>query len=150
MCILHNTHTHCNYCTGGPLRQYRAGSLVYLLSGAMSLHHLPIMTKPSLSCLLCFLCMSAIPIFPFLKCEEFLIYLYKYKNEVGCRDDTMPKTVNTRRHSEEESESMQQTSATPKNQDVGIGLRKIVAYSHSCLLVSTVFGTVSSLHPSSF
>ena len=48
---------------------------------------------------------------------------------------------------------MQQSSATPKKQDVGIGLRKIVAYSHSssqCLLVSTVFGTVSSLHPTSF
>ena len=48
---------------------------------------------------------------------------------------------------------MQQSSATPKNQDVGIGLRKIVACSHSslqCLLVPTVFGTVSSLHPTSF
>ena len=48
---------------------------------------------------------------------------------------------------------MQQSSAIPKNQDVGIGLWKIVAYSHSssqCLLVSTVFGTVSSLHPTSF
>ena len=48
---------------------------------------------------------------------------------------------------------MQQSSATPKNEDVGIGLRKIVACSHSssqCLLVSTVFGTVSSLHPTSF
>ena len=33
---------------------------------------------------------------------------------------------------------MQQSSATPKNQDVGIGLQKIVACSHSssqCLLV---------------
>ena len=48
---------------------------MYLLSGAMSLHHLVIMTKPSLSCLPCFLCMLAIPIFPFLKVEEFLIYL---------------------------------------------------------------------------
>ena len=48
---------------------------------------------------------------------------------------------------------MQQSSATPKNYDVGIGLRKIVECSHSssqCLLVSTVFGTVSSLHPTSF
>ena len=47
---------------------------------------------------------------------------------------------------------MQQSSATPKNQDVGIGLRKIVACSHSssqCLLVSAVFGTVSS-HTSYF
>ena len=43
---------------------------------------------------------------------------------------------------------MQQSSATPKNQDVGIGLWKIVACSHSssqCLLVSTV----SSSHPTS-
>ena len=38
---------------------------MYLLSGAMSLHHLAIVTKPSLSCLLCFLCMLAIP---FLRC----------------------------------------------------------------------------------
>ena len=48
---------------------------------------------------------------------------------------------------------MQQSSAIPKNQDVGIGLRKIVTCSHSssqCLLVPKVFGTVSSLHPTSF
>ena len=48
---------------------------------------------------------------------------------------------------------MQQSSATPKIQDVGIGLQKIVACSHSssqCLLVSTVFSTVSSLHTTSF
>ena len=48
---------------------------------------------------------------------------------------------------------MQQSSATPKNKDVGIGLREIVACSQSssqCLLVSTVFGTVLSLHPTSF
>ena len=40
-------------------------------------------------------------------------------------------------------ESMQQSSTTPKNQDVGRGLRKIVACSQSssqCFLVSTVFG----------
>ena len=38
-------------------------------------------------------------------------------------------------------------------QDVGIELRKIVACSHSysqCLLVSTVFGTMSSLGPTSY
>ena len=27
---------------------------------------------------------------------------YTFKNEVGCRDDTVPKTVGTRRHCEEE------------------------------------------------
>ena len=50
---------------------------------------------------------------------------------------------------------MQQSSATPKNRDVGRGLRKIVACicspsSSQCLLVPTVFGMVSSLHPTSF
>ena len=30
------------------------------------------------------------------------VYINKYKNEVGCRDDTVPKTVDTRRHCEEE------------------------------------------------
>ena len=48
-------------------------------------------------------------------------------------------------------ESMQQSSATPSLHLWG--LRKIVACSQSssqCLLVSTVFGTVSSLHPTSF
>ena len=56
---------------GGHLRQYNYGSLVYLLSGAVSLHHLAIMTKPSLSCLLCFLCMLAIPIIPLFKMRRF-------------------------------------------------------------------------------
>ena len=44
---------------------------------------------------------------------------------------------------------MQQSSATQSLHLSFWGLRKIVAYSHSssqCLLVSTVFGTVSSLH----
>ena len=48
-------------------------------------------------------------------------------------------------------ESIQQSSATPSLHIWG--LRKIVGCSQStsqCLLVSTVFGTVSSLHPSSF
>ena len=41
---------------------------------------------------------------------------------------------------------MQQSSATCKHKDVGIGLRKIVACSHSssqCFPISTVFGMVS-------
>ena len=48
---------------------------------------------------------------------------------------------------------MQQSSATTSLHLSFWGLRKIVACSHSssqCLLVSTVFGTVSSLHPTSF
>ena len=74
------------------------------------------------------------------KTRMFTIKLYMYmvyytsikiiKNEVGCRDDTMSKTVDIRRHARR-IESMQQSSATPQNRDVGIGLRKIVACSHS-------------------
>ena len=48
---------------------------------------------------------------------------------------------------------MQQSSATQSLHLSFWGLRKIVACSHSssqCLLISTVFGTVSSLHPTSF
>ena len=48
---------------------------------------------------------------------------------------------------------MQQSSAITSLHLSFWGLRKIVACSHSssqCLLVSTVFGTVSSLHPTSF
>ena len=48
---------------------------------------------------------------------------------------------------------MQQSSATKSLHLSFWGLRKIVACSHSssqCLLVSAVFGTVSSLHPASF
>ena len=48
---------------------------------------------------------------------------------------------------------MQQSSATPSLHLSVWGLWKIVACYHSssqCLLVSTVFGTVSSLHPTSF
>ena len=48
---------------------------------------------------------------------------------------------------------MQQSSATQSLHLSFWGLQKIVACSHSslqCLLVSTVFGTVSSLHLTSF
>ena len=46
---------------------------MYLLSGAMSLHHLAIMTKPSLSCLLCFLCMLYIPLFKIRRIFDLLV-----------------------------------------------------------------------------
>ena len=62
------------------------------------------------------------------------------KNEVGCRDDTVPKTGDTRRH----CKVMQQSSSTPKKRDVRRGLRKIVNSTSQCLLVSLVFGMVSS------
>ena len=51
------------------------------------------------------------------------------------------------------SENMQRSSAIQSLHISFWGLRKIVEcsqYSSQCLLVSTVFGTVSSLHPTSF
>ena len=74
------------------------------------------------------------------------------KNEVGCRDDTVPKLLK-QEGTPRRIESMQQSSATPSLHLGFGGLRKIVACSQSssqCLLVSTVFSTVSSLHPTSF
>ena len=43
--------------------------------------------------------------FRLIFCRLGLLMFYKYKiikNEVGCRDDTVPNTVDTRRHCEEE------------------------------------------------
>ena len=66
----------------------------------------------------------------------------------------MPKTVDIRIASTARRiESMQQSFATQSLHLAFWGLRKIVACSQSfsqCLLVSTVFGMVSSLHPTSF
>ena len=59
----------------------------------------------------------------------------KMKLDVRISYDTMPKTVETRRHCEE---GMQQSSAT-----------ECSLSSLQCLLVSTFFGMVSSLHPTS-
>ena len=52
-----------------------------------------------------------------LLCCGVLYALYcKYKNEVECRCDTMPKTGDTRTHSlQGRVESMPQSSTTPKN-----------------------------------
>ena len=42
--------------------------------------------------------------------------LYKYKNEVGCRDDTVPKTGDTRRHCEVELTACNNLPQPPKNE----------------------------------
>ena len=50
------------------------------------------------------------------------------KNEVGCRDDTMPKTGDTRRHCEVELTVCNNLPQSPSLHLVFWGLRKIVAY----------------------
>ena len=58
------------------------------------------------------------------------------KNEVGCRDDTVPKTEKALRGGLRACNNLPQP---PKTKDVGRGLRKIVACSQSssqCLLVN--------------
>ena len=54
------------------------------------------------------------------------------KNKVGCRDDTVPKIVGTRRHCEID---MQQSSATPSLRLGFSGLWKVVACSQIDLAV---------------
>ena len=44
------------------------------------------------------------------------------KNEVGCRDDTMPKTGDTRRHCEVELTVCNNLPQPPKKRDVGKGV----------------------------
>ena len=50
------------------------------------------------------------------------IYIYKYKNEVGCRDDTVPKTGDTRRHCEVELTVCNNLPQPPRKRDVGRGV----------------------------
>ena len=72
------------------------------------------------------------------------------KNEVGCRDDTMPKTGDTRRHCEVELTIFRNPQKT-RCREGGCGrLLHTVNSTSQCLLVSPVFGMVSSLHPTSF
>ena len=67
-------------------------------------------------------------------------------NEIGCRDDTVPKTVGTK-NTARRMESMQQSSATPKNRDVGRGLRKIVACSPSSSQCFLYLQFLARCHP---
>ena len=65
------------------------------------------------------------------------------KNEVGCRDDTVPKTVDTKRHCEV---GVGQSSTTPKTKC----REGRLLHTHSYFAVHSVsldFGTVSSIHP---
>ena len=75
--------------------------------------------------------------------------LHKYKNEVGCRDDTVPKTVDSYKKTLRGGVRVCNNLPQPKNKDVGIRVRKIL-HALTTLFVPTVFGTVSSLHPTSF
>ena len=65
------------------------------------------------------------------------------KNEVGCSDDTMPKTVDTRRH-------RRLRNPIPTSWFLRVAEDCCMLSTLWCLLVSAVFGTVSSLHSTSF
>ena len=72
------------------------------------------------------------------------------KNEVGCRDDTVPKTGDTRRHCKVELTIFH--NPPPYVSFLG-GCGRLLHTVNSTsqyLLVSPVFGTVSSLHPTSY
>ena len=82
---------------------------------------------------------------PFLWLSETRV-----KNEEGNRDDSVPKTSNTRRPCKVGLRVCNNILQPPLYISVFWGLRKIVAYSQSYLAGPSCFGTVSSLYPSSF
>ena len=80
------------------------------------------------------------------------LYINYYKNEVGCRDDTMPKTGDTRWHCEIGLTACNNLPRNPQKTrcregDCGRLLHTFDSTLPSCV---TCFGTVSSLHPTSF
>ena len=84
---------------------------------------------------------------------SFLMIFILVKNEVGCRDDTVPKTVGTRTHCEVELRPCNNLPQPPPYISVFGGCGRLLHGLNStsqCVLVPTVFGTVSSLHPTSF
>ena len=71
------------------------------------------------------------------------------KNEIRCRDDTVPKTVDTRSHCKVWLRACNNLPQPPPYISVFWGCGRLLhALNHTLqwLLVSTVFGTVSSLH----
>ena len=71
---------------------------------------------------------------------------------IGCRDDTMPKTMETRRHCKVWLRARNNLPQPPPYISFFWGCGRLHALNHTlqCLLVSIVFGMVSSLHPISF
>ena len=75
------------------------------------------------------------------------------KNEVRCRDDTVPKTVDTRKHCKVGLRACNNLPQPPPYIFVFRGCGRLLHALNptlQCFLVSTVFGTVSSLHLTSF
>ena len=75
------------------------------------------------------------------------------KNEIRCRDDTVPKTVDTRKHCKVGLRACNNLPQPPPYIFVFRGCGRLLHALNptlQCFLVSTVFGTVSSLHLTSF
>ena len=75
------------------------------------------------------------------------------KNEIRCRDDTVPKTVDTRSHCKVRLRACNNLPQPPPYILVFWGCGRLLHALNltlQWLLVSTVFGTVSSLHLISF
>ena len=75
------------------------------------------------------------------------------KNEIRCRDDTVPKTVDTRSHCKVRLRACNNLPQPPPYISVFWGCGRLLHALNltlQWLLVSTVFGTVSSLHLISF
>ena len=68
---------------------------------------------------------------------RLLQYNTSVKIEIRCRDDTVPKTVDTRSHCKVWLRACNNLPQPPKNRDVGRRLRKIVACSQPYLAVAS-------------
>ena len=71
------------------------------------------------------------------------------KNEVGCRDDTMPKAIDARRHCEVELRPYNNLPQPPPYISVFGGCGRLLHGLNStsqCLLVPIAFGTYILLH----
>ena len=88
---------------------------------------------------------GVIPTSYFIFNDFYTCIIYKCKNEVGCRDDIVPKTVKTRRR----LRACNNLPQLPPYILVFGGCGRLLN-ALNLLLVLTVFGTISSLHPTSF
>ena len=80
---------------------------------------------------------------------DYSVVCHAYGWKVRCRDDTVPKTVDTRKHCKVGLRACNNLPRPPPYIFIFQGCRRLLHALNptlQCFLVSTVFGTVSSLH----
>ena len=90
--------------------------------------------NPHVQCIPCYkiMCRVCGRLYAQRVCTSLCTSIKIIKNEVGCRDDTMPKTGDTRRHCEVELTVCNNLPQPPKKRDVGRGVAE------DCCILSTL------------